>query len=995
MFVSLNAQTYQAVSSKTTLARKTQMGVMAKPTPIQREKSAFYSNDFSSSAVWTISNNAAGAGSNDNWVIGTAGPAGTFAIDPIASTSAANGFAMFDSDLLCSGDQSAWIGNSNAIDCSAHSSVVIEFESFYRKFNDEVYVQVSTDNVTFTDYRVYESFTNNDITANPELTYVNISATAASQATVYIRFLFLSDASNGGDGCGYAWMVDDVSLREANAYDLKLNSSYWGTEGFWGARLPYYIVPTSQLSAVKFSGVVENAGGSDQTNVAFTSNAPTYNGTSALVSLAVGQSDTLDATPDLTLTSSLGVTNVSMNVSSPNTDFNPVNNINSVSIEVHPTTYSRDNGLIDGTTFNSGLAYEVGNIYDIFADDVTSSATVFIEGNTNVGTTIYVRLYTVDATTGDFIFADESTPYVVTAADLDAFVTLNLTNPVNLLADNSYLIVAGTLGDGGATNDFVVGTAGASEAQTSFFQDEAATWFYTTNTPMVRLNLAGIESSVIITSDDSDNVLCPGGSLTLTSPSATGNVWSTGEVTQSIVVSAAGSYSVTANGTVSNTLIINSQVVDNNITLAGSTLTATQANGATYQWVDCGTSAPVSGAVGQNFAPLLDGSYSANITLNGCLVTSTCVAVVTPPNVTSSDIDNVLCAGSSLVLTSSKPTGNVWSPNGETTQSITVSTAGSYSVAASGFTSNVINVSVQAIDNTTILNGSTITAAQTGAAYQWVNCANSSNIAGETAQFFTATTDGDYSVDVTLNGCTVSSTCTNITLAVSISSNDADNILCPNGSLILTSTKLTGNLWSNGPATQSITVTTPGDYSVTVNGVTSNIITVTLQALDNSVSLTGISGLTAVSQSGAGYQWVDCANNNSNIVGAVGQVFTPTVNGNYGLIVTINGCNSPVSACTAIGNVGLNENEAFSSFSVYPNPAAENIAIDFSLRAESAVNVSITDLSGKVVYTSNLGNKAAGASSLNVNTAAFANGIYVVNVLTNNGIATEKLVIRK
>jgi hypothetical protein len=112
------------------------------------------------------------------------------------------------------------------------------------------------------------------------------------------------------------------------------------------------------------------------------------------------------------------------------------------------------------------------------------------------------------------------------------------------------------------------------------------------------------------------------------------------------------------------------------------------------------------------------------------------------------------------------------------------------------------------------------------------------------------------------------------------------------------------------------------------------------------------------------------------------------------LITTLDGCSS-TSACFTIAGLGLSENEAFSAFSVYPNPANENIAIDFSLRAESTVNVSIADLSGKVVYTSNLGNKTAGASSLNVNTAAFANGIYVVNVLTNNGIATEKLVIRK
>jgi hypothetical protein len=38
--------------------------------------------------------------------------------------------------------------------------------------------------------------------------------------------------------------------------------------------------------------------------------------------------------------------------------------------------------------------------------------------------------------------------------------------------------------------------------------------------------------------------LCSGGSATLTSSSTTGNTWSTGETTQSITVSAAGTYNL-------------------------------------------------------------------------------------------------------------------------------------------------------------------------------------------------------------------------------------------------------------------------------------------------------------------------------------------------------------------------------------------------------------------------------------------------------------------
>ncbi len=110
---------------------------------------------------------------------------------------------------------------------------------------------------------------------------------------------------------------------------------------------------------------------------------------------------------------------------------------------------------------------------------------------------------------------------------------------------------------------------------------------------------------------------CAGGSVTLTSSSTTGNLWSTGETTQSIVVSTSGSY----------------------------TVSVTDANGCT------GTSAATTVTV--NPAPAA-------------------------PVVTASG-STTFCAGGSVDLTSDQATGNLWS-TGETTQTITVSASGSYSV---------------------------------------------------------------------------------------------------------------------------------------------------------------------------------------------------------------------------------------------------------------------------------------------------------------------------
>jgi hypothetical protein len=75
-------------------------------------------------------------------------------------------------------------------------------------------------------------------------------------------------------------------------------------------------------------------------------------------------------------------------------------------------------------------------------------------------------------------------------------------------------------------------------------------------------------------------------------------------------------------------------------------------------------------------------------------------------------------------------------------------------------------VNVITVDNSTSLNGITITANQVGATYQWVDCNNgNAPISGETGASFTPTSDGNYAVEITygFDGCLVISACVAIT----------------------------------------------------------------------------------------------------------------------------------------------------------------------------------------------------------------------------------------
>ncbi|REC41255.1 hypothetical protein DRF69_15445 [Chryseobacterium sp. 5_R23647] len=112
--------------------------------------------------------------------------------------------------------------------------------------------------------------------------------------------------------------------------------------------------------------------------------------------------------------------------------------------------------------------------------------------------------------------------------------------------------------------------------------------------------------------------------------------------------------------------------------------------------------------------------------------------------------------------------------NNSTVTSI-ASSVGSYtgtlnSFALNGTASNYIvgssTLGAVNINSTVTVSGSTLTAAQTGATYQWINCSNGNAPVGVTTQSFTPTLPGNYAVIVTIAGCTQTSSCQSVTLGV-------------------------------------------------------------------------------------------------------------------------------------------------------------------------------------------------------------------------------------
>lgn len=162
----------------------------------------------------------------------------------------------------------------------------------------------------------------------------------------------------------------------------------------------------------------------------------------------------------------------------------------------------------------------------------------------------------------------------------------------------------------------------------------------------------------------------------------------------------------------------------------------------------------------------------ATRTVGACTTTMSGSAIVTitplpaTPTITSSS-STTFCSGGSVTLTSSSTSGNMWS-TGATTASISVSTGGTYTVAVTSggctsATSAGTTVTVNPLPNSSVSQSAGIlTANQNSAAYQWYQCPNTL-LTGQTNQTFTPSVVGDYKVNITFSGCSVTSTCVTVT----------------------------------------------------------------------------------------------------------------------------------------------------------------------------------------------------------------------------------------
>jgi len=516
-------------------------------TPTEVERDVIWSHDCNvdSCSSWVFDNGSPIAGSpwediDLNFECTVEGPAGPYnqwaggtgdgsAASPMNSTTADNGLLIVDSDLFgadanydAAWIENSWVQTADPIDCSSLEFVSISMETRYRCWDngasddsEKCLIEVSRDGVnwpsieTFAEidgtvdygdgelvasrWEVFPGFETSDGTDNPSLVEFDITTAAGGQEQIWVRFRWSGT-------WGYSWEIDDIQIYQTPANDLRIDNYTSYTDYFTTGVYEAGVFAAGQLSELQAAAKVYNVGYLDQegSTLALGVNGSEV-GASDPITISYQTDDTLRVVYDM---SEAGTYDLTYTVSATVEDENPGNNTASQSFEVSNLHYGRDNGTMvaafpgEGTDDFIALAP-----YDIFEDVTVYAIDVAIVAGSEDGTPVIAHLF--DGADENYI-TEQYGGLIVSTSELDLaaqysndgteddvlWYTLVLEEPTTLPAGS--VIGAGFEHYGGSSvqiwesqytydnTAFVYGPFGSGSAYD---------WYYTNETPMVRLNL--------------------------------------------------------------------------------------------------------------------------------------------------------------------------------------------------------------------------------------------------------------------------------------------------------------------------------------------------------------------------------------------------------------------------------------------------------------------------------------------------------------------------
>lgn len=450
--------------------------------------------------------------------------------------------------------------------------------------------------------------------------------------------------------------------------------------------------------------------------------------------------------------------------------------------------------------------------------------------------------------------------------------------------------------------------------------------------------LAAFELNLNCTISAGDDVaVCEGETTTLTAGAGFESyVWSNGSTTQGIEVNTGGTYTVTATTsggcTASDEVVftVNANPVVNLGTDAAfcenASLTLDAGAGFTgYLWSDS--------SQGQTFTATTAGTYGVIVEdANGCLgldeITLTTLAAPAP----NLGADQAVCNGQMATLDAGAGFATYAWSTGATGQTITASTAGTYTVtvtAANGCSGSddlalIVNPTpnVDLGANQTVCEGETVSlnAGAGFSSYAWST--------GATTPGINVTETGTYSVVVTnASGCTDLDAITVFVNPAPVLDLGPDTVVYEPNSYVLDAGAGFNQtyLWSNGATTQTITVTADGTYSVTVT--------------------------------------------------------------------SSSGCTSTDEVTVSIEPNAVNDKTLAGKLNLFPNPTSGWVNLAFSEFEVGSYTVGVYDVTGRLLLSQDLDIQAA-AQTAQLDLNHFSKGTYLVKISSEKGVMARRVVVQ-
>lgn len=224
-------------------------------------------------------------------------------------------------------------------------------------------MRVSTDGVNWTEYTVFPGLTTAERwSENPTIPILDITATAANQASVLIQWQWTGNYE-------YMWSVDDIEVYDQDPTpqnDVAISAFFYPAAS--------YSTPVSQIASdiFEFEVNLSNNGLNPQTNLVLSAyvkedgGATLHTQTINIPSLDAGVKDSSFVFP-LTFTPDLGpgLYNVGYTLTSDSTDQRPIDNARESNFVVSNNVFAKEDGPEQGYRPSAGGDWAVANYYQM------------------------------------------------------------------------------------------------------------------------------------------------------------------------------------------------------------------------------------------------------------------------------------------------------------------------------------------------------------------------------------------------------------------------------------------------------------------------------------------------------------------------------------------------------------------------------------------------------------------------------------------------------